>query len=29
MQAARYTLSETPIFTTIKMPVREALNALG
>jgi chlorite dismutase len=27
--AAQYTLSETPIFTTIKMPVREALNALG
>jgi hypothetical protein len=29
MQAARYMLSETPNFTTIKMPVREALNVLG
>lgn len=27
--AAQFTLSETPIFTTIKMPVREALDALG
>lgn len=27
--AAQFTLSETPIFTTINMPVREALDALG
>ena len=27
--AAQYTLSETPIFTTIRMPIAEALDALG
>ena len=27
--AAQYTLSETPIFTTINMPITEALDALG
>lgn len=27
--AAQYTLSETPIFTTINMPISEALDALG
>lgn len=26
---AQYTLKETPIFTTIRMPIREALDALG
>jgi chlorite dismutase len=27
--AAQFTLTETPIFTTIKMPIREALDAVG